>query len=89
MVVELSNTQDINSHLEGVSNTLAKFERKASQQLFSTFCDDMNFLELDEGRVTHILNTQMLTQIVKSSDTEIMRRVLIELQQLRLKYGDY
>lgn len=82
------STQDIDSHLEGVTNTVDKFERIERQQLLSIFCDDMNFLEFEEGRVTHILNTQMITKIVKSSDIEILNGVLIELQQIKLKYGD-
>ena len=89
MVFMVYNTQDIDSHLEDVANTRAKFERIERQQLLSTFCDYMNFLELDEGRITHILNTQMLTQIVKSTDTEIIKRVTIELKQIKLKYGEY
>lgn len=88
MVVEVSNTQDIDSHLEGITNTLAKFERIERQQLLSSFCDDMNLLEMDEGRVTHVLKTQLITNIVRSSDIDIMQRVMIELQQIKLKYGD-
>lgn len=102
MVAVMDESQDIESHLEGVTELISKFEqnqirrhRDQATTKLALFCIDMDHLDVDRSSISHILNTDLLATLDTeesidrlSIDQSIFRRALIDLNSISVRYRE-